>query len=138
MKVLGMGSFLAACALACAEADDAKPAVANCASEAPFLELNRCVDERTGEVVGYNRGATVDGDHFLSFSIGKLAGLAPFQILHGEVTVRDAQGNVLDDCSLVTNEPGGVFNYGFGVTTTACDAGFEQRIHILYDDDVRL
>ena len=138
MKVLKLGSLVGACGLACSNAEDAEPPVADCASEAPFFELNRCIDERTGEVVGYNRGATVDGDHFLSFSIGKLAGLAPFQILRGEVTVLDALGNVLDDCSLVTDEPGGIFNYGFGVTTTACDEGVNQRIHIFYDDDVRL
>jgi hypothetical protein len=136
MKVLKMGLFLGA--LACSDADDAEPAVANCSSEAPFFEINRCIDEHTGEVVGFNRGATVDGDHFLSFSIGKRAGLAPFQILRAEVTILDAQGNALGDCSPVIDEPVGVFYYGFGVTTPACDAGVNQRIYIVYDDDVRL
>jgi len=117
----------------------ARAALTSCSSQASFLDPAECADRNTGEVIGFTRGVAVDGDQFLSFSAGTNGGgFANFEIIQSQVEMRDANGTLLEDCRFVNDDPRGVFIFGFGAASSACDTAVSHQTLIFYDDEVRL
>lgn len=120
-------------------ADDARAVITSCSNETGFFDVNDCRDPGTGDLVGQLLGVSSSPtDLFLSFGVGKAAGLAPFAIQRAQADIRDANGTLLDDCHPVTTDPQGAFMFGFGIASAACDTAVSQRITVVYDNEVRL
>ena len=129
----------AAVALVALSSSVARAAFTSCTTQSSFLELAECTDRNTGEVLGQSRGVAVDGDQFLSFAAGRNGGaFANFEIVQSQIEVRDANGTLLEDCRFVNTDPRGVFIFGFGAASSACDTGVALQTIIFYDDEVRL
>lgn len=127
-----------AVALVAVSSSVARAALLSCTSESSFLDLAECADRNTGELIGQSRGVSVDGDQFLSFQAGDNGGFANFEIIQSQIEVRDENGTLLEDCRFVNNDPRGVFIFGFGAASSACDTGVALETTIFYDDAVRL
>jgi hypothetical protein len=140
MKVHRLSVFLGAAALAWVGgmSSVARAALTSCFADGNFLDFVECRDQTTGEKIGQNGGVEVDGDQFLSFQSGINGGFSNFEIIQSQVEVRDANGTLLEDCRFVNNEPRGVFIFGFGVASSACDTAVSQQTLIFYDNEVRL
>lgn len=118
---------------------DARAVITSCSNEAGFFDVNDCRDPISGDVVGQLLGVSSSPtDLFLSFGVGKSAGLAPFAIQRAQADIRDANGTLLEDCHPVTTDPQGTFLFGFGIASAACDTAVSQRITVFYDNEVRL
>lgn len=142
MHDASLSQFIGAAALAIitANAGDARADVTTCASlEENFFGTVECRDPNTGVVVGAGAGVVLEGtDRFMSVQIGRAGGKFPFKILRGEVVVKDDEGQFLEDCNPLTENPAGAFIFGFGIQSPACDAGATIQMVIVYDDDVRV
>jgi hypothetical protein len=139
--IFGLRGFLGASALAWIgmSSSVAQAALTSCLAEGAFLDLLECQDRTTGEAIGQSRGVVVDGDQFLSIQTGiNGGGFSNFEIVQTQVEERDANGALLEDCRFVNNEPRGVFIFGFGAASPACDTAVAQQTLIFYDNEVRL
>lgn len=137
---VGTASWRAAAALALVASSSsvARAALTSCSSQSSFLDLADCADRNTGELIGRSRGVAVDGDQFLSLQAGDVGGFSNLEIVQSQIEVRDANGTLLEDCRFVNNDPRGVFMFGFGAGSSACDTGVAVETLIFYDDEVRL
>lgn len=128
----------AAVALVALSSSVARAALTSCTSQSSFLEAADCADRNTGELIGQSGGVEVNGDQFLSFQAGQIGGFSDFEIVQSQIEVRDANGTLLEDCRFVNTDPRGVFIFGFGAASSACDTGVALQTIIFYDDEVRL
>jgi len=136
-RFLGAGALVGVGSVVVAQ--DAQAVVTSCSNETGFFDVNECRDQGSGALVGQLLGvASNQSDLFLSFSVGKAAGLAPFTIQRAQADIRDANGTLLEDCHPIITDPQGAFIFGFGIAGAACDTAVSQRITVLYDDEARL
>jgi hypothetical protein len=133
-RLLGAGALVSV-----ASAGDARAVITSCSNETGFFDVNDCRDQSSGELVGQLVGVSSSpADLFLSFGVGKAAGLAPFAIQRAQADIRDANGSLLEDCHPVTTDRQGALIFGFGIAGAACDTAVSQRITVVYDNEVRL
>ena len=135
---LSLLAAAAAVALVASGSSVARAAFTSCTSQSSFLDLADCADRNTGEVIAQSRGVAVDGDQFLSLQSGLLGGFSNVEVVQSQIEVRDANGTLLEDCRFVNTDPRGVFMFGFGAASSACDTGVALQTIIFYDDEVRL
>lgn len=140
LRRLKLSRFLSAAAWVSAMGvGDAGAVITSCSNETGFFDVNDCRDQTTGELVGQLLGVSSSPtDLFLSFGVGKAAGLAPLAIQRAQADIRDANGTLLEDCHPIITERQGAFMFGFGIASSACDTAVSQRITVFYDNEVRL
>lgn len=140
MNVSTLSRFLGAAAcVSTMGVGDARAVITSCSNETGFFDVNDCRDPSSGDLVGQLVGVSSSPtDLYLSFGVGKAAGMAPFPIQRAQADIRDANGALLEDCHPVTSERQGAFIFGFGIASSACDTAVSQRITVFYDNEVRL